>query len=76
MFSDEVAVQISIGGLSVSLFADKSLVEEHGGKSYLRVAFAGETGKPENRTILLPSESFETGSRWLSVPKVELLEAA
>jgi hypothetical protein len=76
MFSNESAVQISVEGISVSLFVDKALIEWRDGAAYLRVTFAGENGKPENRTVLLPSESFETGSRWLSVPKDMLLEAA
>ena len=75
MFSNEVAVQISIENVSISLFVDKSLIREIGGKTYLRVIFAGENGKPQNKTILLPSESFETGSRWLSVPENILLAA-
>jgi hypothetical protein len=76
MFSSEVAVEISVEGTSVSLFVDKSLIVTRHGATYLRATFAGENGKPENRTILLPSESFETGSRWLSVPEELLLEAS
>lgn len=75
MFSSEVAVQIAVGNASVSLFVHKSLIVDRDGKTYLRVNFAGENGKPENKTILLPSESFETGSRWLSVPE-NILQAA
>lgn len=73
MFSTEVAVQINIGETPVSLFVHNSLIEKHDGKDYLRVYFAGDNGKPANKTVLLPSESFETGSRWLSVPEKEIL---
>lgn len=75
MFSNEAAVEITVSGQSISLFVDRSLIQERGGKTFLKVSFVGENGKPENRTILLPSESFETGSRWLSVPK-SVLQAA
>lgn len=75
MFSSEVAVQINLGGNSVSLFVDKSLIATRDGKTFLKVNFAGENGKPDNKTILLPTESFETGSRWLSVPE-SLLQVA
>ena len=75
MFSNEVAVQISIEDVSVSLFVNKSLIVNKEGKTYLRVTFAGENGKPENKTVLLPSESYETGSRWLSIPEKMLLAA-
>lgn len=75
MFSGEVAVKIEIEGFAISLFADESLIVERNGESFLRVTFAGENGKPENKTVLLPSESFETGSRWLSIPERLLLAA-
>ena len=76
MFKNEFAVEISVGGEPVSLFVDKSLTRTlEDGKTYLKVTFAGENGKPQNRTILLPSESFETGSRWLSVPENALVAA-
>ena len=75
MFSDERAVKIEVEGKSISLFANRGLIVEVGGHTYLKVTFAGENGKPQNKTILLPSESFETGSRWVSVPE-RLLRAA
>lgn len=75
MFSSEVAVEIKIEGKTVSLFADKSLIKEIGGKSFILVTLVGDNGQPNHKTILLPSECFETGSRWLSVDK-RVLEAA
>jgi len=75
MFSSEVAAELLIEGVSISLFADQSLIIDIGGKPHLKVTFAGESGKPQNKTVLLPSESFETGSRWVSVPE-QLLVAA
>lgn len=68
MFSNEVAVEIEVENTTVSLFVDQELIVKKGDQTYLRVNAAGENGKPENQTVLLPSESFETGSRWLSVP--------
>jgi hypothetical protein len=75
MFSSEVAVDITIEGKTVSFFADKSLIKESNGETYIMVTLIGENGEPDHKTILLPSECFETGSRWLSVPE-RLLKAA
>lgn len=69
MFSSEVAVQIDTGDITVSLFVHNSLIEDVHGESHLRVYYAGDNGKPDHRTVLLPTEAFETGSRWLSVPE-------
>jgi hypothetical protein len=75
MFSSEVAVDITIGESTVSLFADKSLIKEIDGKTHILVTLVGDNGQPNHKTILLPSECFETGSRWLSIPE-GLLQAA
>ena len=75
MFSSEVAVDITIEENTVSLFADKSLIKEIHGKPHILVTLVGDNGRPNHKTILLPSECFETGSRWLSIPE-RLLEAA
>ena len=74
MFTNELAVEIDLGAQNVSLFADSSLVREVDGRFYLSVTYLGDNGKPGHKTILLPSECFETGSRWLSVPDEALKE--
>lgn len=76
MFSSEYAVEITLGEKRVSLFADNSLIKDFDGRKHLLVTLIGENGKPEHKTILLPSECFETGSRFLSIPQRELVEAA
>jgi hypothetical protein len=76
MFSSEVSVELqSDSSTIVSLFVDKSLVMERDGQYFLRVTVLGENGKPHHQTVLLPTETFETGSRWLSVPE-SVLQAA
>jgi hypothetical protein len=75
MFSSEFAVDVNIGDQTVSFFADKSLIKDIHGAPHVLVTLVGDNGRPNHKTILLPSESFETGSRWLSVPD-RLLEAA
>lgn len=75
MFSSEVAVEIKIGDKVVSLFADQSLTKIINGKTHILVTLMGTNGEPDHQTILLPSECFETGSRWLSVHQA-LLKAA
>jgi hypothetical protein len=75
MFSSESAVEITVDGQTVSLFADKSLIKKIKGVTYIQVTLVGPNGQPDHKTILLPSECFETGSRWLSIPE-RLLKAA
>lgn len=75
MFSSEVAVEIQIADTTVSLFADKSLIKDINGKMHILVTVVGANDQPAHKTILLPSECFETGSRWLSIHQ-ELLKAA
>jgi hypothetical protein len=75
MFSSEFAVDVTIGDKTVSFFADKSLIRDIRGEPHVLVTLVGDNGRPNYKTILLPSESFETGSRWLSIPD-RLLEAA
>jgi hypothetical protein len=73
MFDSEVAVLIQLpNGEKVSLFADKTLIQEIKGETFLKVSVTeADEGKGE-QTVLLPSESFEKGSRWLSVPTKSL----
>ena len=75
MFSSEAAVEIQFDDKSVSLFADRSLIKKIKGKPHIQVILVGENGKPHQKTVLLPSEAFQTGSRWLSINE-RLLQAA
>lgn len=65
MFDTEVAVAIDTVDGPVSLFADKGLVENAGQGHRLR-AYTGEV-QAEATRVLLPTEAFETGSRWILV---------
>jgi hypothetical protein len=68
MFSNECAVTLESGGGKLSLFADKDLIQKRNGDYYLVVNLAGAGGAPGFTRILLPSESFEKGTRWVEVP--------
>lgn len=76
MFGNEYAVEVELSdGKIVSFFADKGLVETNDSKEsgYIKVSvvLCGEgTSK-----ILLPSEAFESGTRWVEVPKGRLQPA-
>ena len=61
MFSNEVAVSLESKDGTVSLFADKDLIREKGGTSYLIVNLARPHKTAGLTTVLLPSESFEKG---------------
>jgi len=75
MFESEYAVEIQDGPAKISLFADKSLVQERGNSFFLEVDLVPPAGGKAERTVLLPTESFETGSRWLTVPPANLVVA-
>lgn len=70
MFSNEYAVSLKLAdGNSVSFFADKELVkEEISGKSRLKVTLVNSNQEHTKELILLPTETFETASRWVEVP--------
>jgi len=74
MFTNELAVEIRLDNQNLSLFADSSLVKQIDGEFYLLVTLLGDNGKQGHKTVLLPSECFETGSPWLSVPEDLLKE--
>ena len=77
MFRDEFAVEIETGEGTITLFADRSLLQEHDGRHYLEVSVVEENGRQQRvQTVLLPSESFEKGTRWLRLPTEALLEPA
>lgn len=68
MFDSEYAVSIDLPeGDRVSLFADKRLVEFKGKTPFLEVYAWPKPPKGDRTTVLLPTESFEKGSRWLNV---------
>jgi hypothetical protein len=76
MFDSEYAVEITLPDSSkISLFADKGLVQEVQGNTYLRVNLVQEHNGNGERRILLPSETFETGSRWVDMPSRDLVAA-
>jgi hypothetical protein len=75
MFEGEYAVEIQDGPAKISLFADKSLVKKRGDSFFLEVYLVPANGETAKRTVLLPTESFETGSRWLTVPPASLVAA-
>jgi hypothetical protein len=76
MFDNEYAVELTLSdGRIVSFFADKGLVQTNGTKlsGFIRVSVVGEAAGQSK--ILLPSEAFESGSRWIEVPRGQLQPA-
>lgn len=67
MFSNEVAVTLESKDGKVSLFADKDLIRRKGSASYLIVSLVRPHEENGLTTVLLPSESFEKGTRWVDV---------
>jgi len=73
LFSDELIAKVKLAnGENVSLFADKDVVKHNGDKNYLKVFATVKLEKVETRTVLLPTEAFETSSRWIEVPSKEV----
>lgn len=69
MFSAECAVSLRlVGGQEVSLFADRKLIKEEGGRSFLRVTLVDHDPVHRTDRVLLPTETFETATRWAEVP--------
>lgn len=69
-FSSEYAVSLMcLDGREVSLFADKTQVKTEGSQAYLRVTLVNSDPAHQKQTVLLPTETFETSSRWVDVPK-------
>ena len=68
MFSSEYMASLrTADGSQVSFFVDKSKVQEspHGNK--LEVTLVSTSA--ERNTVLLPTEAFETSSRWVELKK-------
>jgi hypothetical protein len=72
MFDTELAVAIDTLDGAVSLFADRSLVEQAGLESALRTYAAADSLETDPVRVLLPSEAFETGSRWIRVASTKV----
>jgi len=69
VFSDESAASIQLSdGREVSLFVDNALVRDNGGKKQLKVWRVRTDQGTRKKRVLLPFETFETGSRWIEVP--------
>jgi small ligand-binding sensory domain FIST len=69
MFSSECAVSLKLAdGREVSFFADKNLIRETDGKSLLKVTLVNTNPESNNQLVLLPTETFETSTRWVEVP--------
>ena len=68
LFDNEVAVSVKDrAGKTVSLFVDRALIDDHSNPNRLMVYFTVHAQTPR---ALLPTESFETGSRWLEMASV------
>jgi len=67
-FSSEYAVSVKcFDGKEVSLFADKTQVKIDGNKSFLRATLVNTDSSHNKKTVLLPTEAFETSSRWVDI---------
>ena len=67
-FTSEYAISIKcLDGQEISLFADKTQVKTEGDQSYLSVTKVNSDPINHKRTVLLPTEAFETGSRWVDL---------
>lgn len=67
-FSTERAVSIQLAdGSEVSLYADKELINKRAGQEFLKVVVVKEDTSQKTKTVLLPSETFETMTRWAEV---------
>lgn len=68
MFSSEYAISLKLAdGQVVSFFADKELIKEQKGKSLLKVTLVNKNPAQHKELVLLPTETFETASRWAEV---------
>jgi hypothetical protein len=68
MFSNEYAVSLKNDeGLSLSFYVDKELIKKEKDKNFLKVIRVHLDEKKGKQTILLPSETFETSSRWVNI---------
>jgi hypothetical protein len=69
-FSSEYAITIKcFDGREVSLFADKNQIKLKNNQAYLLVTLISNNQKENKQTVLLPTETFETSSRWVEIYK-------
>lgn len=70
MFSSESGITLVLAsGQDVSFFADNSLVKKENGDSFLKVTLVNKSLQGDKELVLLPTEPFETSSRWAEVKK-------
>lgn len=68
IFSSEVTVNIQeANGVKVSILADKNFVQKYDSNEYLKVSVVNDDKLILHRKVLLPTETFETSSRWVVV---------
>ena len=67
MFSNEYSVVLKDLKEKLSLYVDKSLVKEDEKGAFLKVYVIREDSGRNKKVVLLPSEAFETSSRWVEV---------
>jgi len=68
MFSSEYAIMLKLAtGENVSFFVDKGLVKKSGDDSLLKVLLVNADPNKKRNLVLLPTETFETASRWVEV---------
>lgn len=69
MFSEERAVSLRLAdGSEVTFFADTTqLRRDVGGHGELRVVLVDSDDRTRRRRVLLPTETFETATRWVEI---------
>ena len=73
MFSSEYAITLeTIDGTLVSLYADKTLVRKEDDSNFLKVTYVSSYPGQHKQRVLLPSETFETSSRWVDLIEEKL----
>lgn len=72
IFSNEYEVSFKdSNGRSLSIFIDKTEVVKNG--KYTFISVNSIDNQDETYNILLPSETLETFTRWIDIPKTEIL---
>lgn len=67
MFSSEYAVLLETADGEVSFFIDKDLVRESPTGSLVKVTLVESNPSKHRMRVLLPTETFETSSRWVDI---------
>lgn len=74
VFSTELTVNIKeSNGNDVSILADKHIIHTEGDSEYLKVSAVNDSFAMKEKTILLPTETFETFSRWIVVSSSRII---